>query len=294
MAFQIAGVLVTRRFPGYKDVPGVRYHYPKSAYQKTIERLVGALVLFYEPRRGGISSTSLSGGRSAFTGFGYISAISPDPESPDHGYAELRYSLDFNHIVPIKSTKISGQALQTAIIEVPFDEAQAIISRGLAIEIGGTPIADRHGLADVSDLDHLESRPLTEVISSRRVRDASFRYQIIEKVYEGRCALSGLKQTNGNGRAEVDAAHIRAVAADGPDTVRNGIALSKTLHWAFDRGLVSIGDDGSILSVERGLDPMIRGLLRPDGQAVLPSAADLRPHPSFLEWHRSTVFKGAA
>jgi len=294
MSAQTAGVLVMRRFPGYKDIPGLRYHYPKESYQKTIERLVGKLVLFYEPRRGGTSPASVSGGRSAFTGLGYIDSLSPDPESLDHAYAELRYCLDFNHIVPIKSTQISGQALQTAIIEVPFAEAQSIIARGLAIEVGNNAMGDRHGLADVSDLENLGSRPMIEVISSRRVRDASFRYQIIEKVYQGRCALSGLRQTNGNGRAEVDAAHIRAVAADGPDTVRNGIALSKTLHWAFDRGLVSIGDDASILTVERGLDPMIRALLRPDGLALLPAAGDQKPHPTFLKWHRSYVYKGAA
>ena len=36
--------------------------------------------------------------------------------------------------------------------------------------------------------------------------------------------------TNGNGRAEADAAHVRPVANDGPDTVRNGIALMKSMR----------------------------------------------------------------
>jgi len=33
----------------------------------------------------------------------------------------------------------------------------------------------------------------------------------------------------------------------GPDSVRNGIALSGTVHWMFDRGLLSIDDDYAML-----------------------------------------------
>ena len=79
---------------------------------------------------------------------------------------------------------------------------------------------------------------------------------------------------------------------DGPDIVRNGIALMKSLHWAFDRGFISLADDGRILTVERGIDGGIRGLLRPGGTALLPEQADERPHPEFLKWHRENVFRG--
>ena len=59
--------------------------------------------------------------------------------------------------------------------------------------------------------------------------------------------MTGLRIINGGGRSEVQAAHIRPVASSGPDSVRNGLALSGTAHWMFDRGLLSIGDDYSIL-----------------------------------------------
>ena len=48
------------------------------------------------------------------------------------------------------------------------------------------------------------------------------------------------------GRAEVQAAHIRPVADNGPDSLRNGVALSSTFHWMFDRGLISVGDDYAV------------------------------------------------
>ena len=61
-------------------------------------------------------------------------------------------------------------------------------------------------------------------LASRIVRDRVFR-RIVLRAYDERCAVSGLKLINGGGRAEVAAAHIRPVEADGPDIVSNGIAL---------------------------------------------------------------------
>ena len=45
--------------------------------------------------------------------------------------------------------------------------------------------------------------------------------------------MTGLRIVNGGGRPEVQAAHIRAEEADGPDALRNGVALSGTAHWMF-------------------------------------------------------------
>src|SRR5205085_4160340 len=85
-------------------------------------------------------------------------------------------------------------------------------------------------------------RDRTLVLSSRAVRDRAFRKRVLE-AYDCRCALTGLKFINGGGRAEAEAAHIRAVEANGPDIVTNGIALSGTVHWMFDRGLISLSDN---------------------------------------------------
>lgn len=42
------------------------------------------------------------------------------------------------------------------------------------------------------------------------------------------------------GLREVEAAHVVPVSEGGTDDLRNGIALTQTLHWAFDRGLFGI------------------------------------------------------
>ena len=97
--------------------------------------------------------------------------------------------------------------------------------------------------------------------------------------------MTGLKLINGGGRAEVNAAHIRPVENDGPDSVQNGIALSGTVHWMFDRGLLSLDDDYSIL-LSRKLNHDVSHLLNRDMKALVPTDKRLRPHPAFLQWHR--------
>jgi putative restriction endonuclease len=97
---------------------------------------------------------------------------------------------------------------------------------------------------------------------------------------------------NGGGRAEVDAAHIRPVEKNGPDIVSNGLALSGTAHWMFDRGLISLSNDLEILVSRRVNDQEgVRALINKDGHARPPHRVLERPHPHFLQWHRDQCFK---
>jgi putative restriction endonuclease len=89
-------------------------------------------------------------------------------------------------------------------------------------------------------------RPIIELTVSRPFRERSFMFNV-RAAYSNRCAMTGLKLINGGGRPEVQAAHIQPVASNGPDSVRNGLALSGTVHWMFDRGLLSVADDYRIL-----------------------------------------------
>jgi putative restriction endonuclease len=101
--------------------------------------------------------------------------------------------------------------------------------------------------------------------------------------------MTGLQIVNGGGRAEVQAAHIRPVAAGGSDSVRNGLALSGTIHWMFDRGLVSVDDDFTILAASGHLPPAITRLFRVDRKLVIPNRPEISPHPAHLRYHRENV-----
>jgi putative restriction endonuclease len=108
----------------------------------------------------------------------------------------------------------------------------------------------------------------------------------------GSCAISGLKLINGGGRAEVAAAHIQPVQANGPDIVSNGLALSGTAHWMFDRGLISLSDNLDVLISRHANDPDgVRAFINRSGRSIAPQRAFERPHPHFLRWHREHCFK---
>src|SRR5207247_1102326 len=106
-------------------------------------------------------------------------------------------------------------------------------------------------------------------------------------VYEGRCALTGMRLVNGGGRLETEAAHIMSVGDGGPDAINNGIALSGTVHWMFDRGLIGLTDEGDILLSSKINDREgVEKMIHPDRRARWPSASSHRPHPRYLARHR--------
>jgi putative restriction endonuclease len=78
-----------------------------------------------------------------------------------------------------------------------------------------------------------------------------------------------------------------------PDIVSNGLALSGTAHWMFDRGLIGVADDHSIL-ISRQVNDRdgAEGLINRSGRLIGPLAARDCSHPAFLGWHRENVFKG--
>jgi putative restriction endonuclease len=104
--------------------------------------------------------------------------------------------------------------------------------------------------------------------------------------------MTGLKMVNGGGRCEIEAAHIRPVEDNGPDSPRNGIALSRTVHWMFDRGILSIADDGLILMAKRLVPDQVSRMLNPDGHILSPNDRTFAPHRVFLRYHREYRFKG--
>jgi putative restriction endonuclease len=136
-----------------------------------------------------------------------------------------------------------------------------------------------------------QTRERVSTLTSRIRRDRIFRRTVL-RAYGERCAITGLRLINGGGRAEVDAAHIRPVEQNGPDIVSNGLALSGTAHWMFDRGLISLSDELEILVSRRINDEEgVRSLINKDGRARPPHRERERPHPHFLRWHRDHCFK---
>jgi putative restriction endonuclease len=295
------GVFIHRSDSIYEDSPAEHYQFP-SQYLGRVQSCVGDWIVYYEPRK--VADTR------GYFAVAKIQRVIPDPSASDMYLAlvEPGSYLDFANPVPFSGAsgvveqgvlneqgRISGRA-QSAVRSISPSDFNRIVALGLN---ESEPLLPRVG-AQLSRLDLQDeqtpfefekSRDRTSFTFSRIVRDRIFR-RIVLRAYSERCAISGLKLINGSGRAEVAAAHIRPVEASGPDIVSNGIALSGTVHWMFDRGLLSLSDDLQILVSRQANDPDgIRALINNTGYALPTRRSFERPHPAFLRWHREHCFK---
>jgi putative restriction endonuclease len=301
-------VLTTKVEPAYDDLPEERYHFPRT-YLRQVEAAVGDWVAYYEPRRTTADIQS-RGGRQAYFATARLQRIEPDPARAEHFYANISDYLEFDHSVPFREdggtyerglTKVDGStnrgAFGRAVRNLSDAEYDLILQAGCNSTLAELRNADRQRWSDDAAVRAAEDepaefeRPVVERLVARPFRDAAFA-AAVKAAYADTCAMTGLKIVNGGGRTEVQAAHIRPVARRGPDSVRNGLALSGTVHWIFDRGLVSVDEDHRLLVAKRRPPDTVGRLLNPDGRLHMPRRLDLQPHPQFLRYHREQIFKG--
>jgi putative restriction endonuclease len=296
MAF---GVFIHRADSIYEDSPAERYQFPRQ-YLSRASACLGDWIVYYEPRK-------VLGARGYFA-VAKVGEIVPDPTASNMYLALIVPGsyLDFANPVAFSGDaglvergilnadgRISGRA-QAAIRPLSAEDFNRIVFLGLASETAPLPREDEfeQKLAEeqIPFIDE-QIRERVGYLSSRILRDRVFR-QVVLRAYDSTCAVTGLKLINGLGRAEVAAAHIRPVAKNGPDIVSNGIALSGTVHWMFDRGLISFDDDLTILLSRQLNDPDgVRLLINRTGHAKAPERTIERPHPAYLRWHRERCFK---
>lgn len=104
------------------------------------------------------------------------------------------------------------------------------------------------------------------------VRSGLFKRMVVE-AYDHTCAISGLKLVSTHSAALnplLDACHIVPWAVSHDDTLPNGLALTPTLHRAFDRHLLRIDEDYRVRVAMsfRELSGGSHGLLQFDGQQL--------------------------
>lgn len=284
-------VLTVRAGSGYDDVRELRYHFPHT-YLNQARQGVGDYFVYYEPRR--------EGGRESYVGWGKAEQIETDHQRPGHHYLYVSGYQDFSQIVPGRAGlesavvhpdgKGNRGAYGRSVRILPPDEFSAILQQGFLPELAEIAAPTSLLLAETTSLLRED---LVRSVTSRTLRDRAFSTRV-RQAYRGTCALTGLRVENGGGWLEMEAAHIRPVEDMGPDSVRNGLALSRTMHALFDRGFVTLRDDYSIVtSNTHPLPEKVLSLLV-SGQAQVPEERQLRPHPEFLRFHRENVFKDRA
>jgi putative restriction endonuclease len=293
------GTFLYREDSIYEDRPWEVYQFP-APYLSRAEQMVGDWVIFMEP---------VKAGRKGYHAVGKVDRITADPRNTGMFLAIIDPAsyLDFDHHVPFQAAgnypersvlneegRVSGRA-QAAVRPIPPDDFNRIIALGLDTHDELLPRVDAASAASLVAEDQAPyafEQDRVQMLTLRTVRDRVFRTRVL-KAYDRRCAFTGFRFINGGGRAEVEAAHIKSVEAKGPDVVQNGLALSGTVRWMFDRGLLSIADDQSILLSNHINDvDGVRKILNESGRARFAEDPRDRPDPQFLRWHREQCFKG--
>ncbi len=301
MAF---GVFIHRADSVYEDDPARRYQFP-AMYFSRAAKFVGDWIVYYEPTKvrrskGYYAIAKVKAIEPDETAAGmfvaliepnsYIELPSPVPYTTDDGVVEtgLLNSDGRNSGRAQSAVRPLSAADFDRILHLGLFDAEDVLPRVDHVEGQGPDFA---GFEEAGQMPFEIERPRIAMLTLRPVRDRIFR-RLILKAYEERCCVTGLKLINGGGRAEVQAAHIRPVEENGPDRVQNGLALSGTVHWMFDRGLITFSDSHDIILSRQINDrDSIENLLNRTGKLLPPSDERNWPHPVFLAWHREHRFK---
>ncbi len=295
------GVFIHRTDSVYDDVPSERYQFPKK-YLTRVQQCEGDWIVYLEPTK--VKNTK------GYFAVAKVQEVIADPRSADMYLAVIEPGtyLDFGDPVPFRDAdgiveqgvlndlgNISGRA-QAAVRPLSAADFARIVERGLGQNDDFLPRVDQAnqmpGFQDSqAPFLPLAARDRVNQLTNRAVRDRNFRKNVL-RAYGERCAITGLRLINGGGRAEVEAAHIRPVERDGPDIVSNGLALSGTAHWMFDRGLVGLADDFSILVSRQSNDlEAVTAMINSSGKLLAPERVANRPRTEFVTWHRENCFK---
>ncbi|WP_026987451.1 HNH endonuclease [Fodinicurvata fenggangensis] len=293
-------VFIHRADSIYDDRPDERYQFPRQ-YLGRAKESINDWIVYLEPSK-------VPGTRGYFA-IARVQEIIEDPKAPNMylaliepgSYLEFANGVEFSdQDGPVERGllnehgRLSGRA-QSAVRPISPEDFLRILEHGLKDAVPTLPRIDAHSipfwLGEGQAPSEFAARERVQQFTNRAVRDRVFR-KIVIRAYDERCAITDLKFINGGGRAEVDAAHIQPVQHNGPDIVNNGIALSGTAHWMFDRGLISLSDDFDIL-ISRQVNDIdsVRSFIRKSGRAALPLRSSDRPHARFLKWHRENCFK---
>lgn len=137
-------------------------------------------------------------------------------------------------------------------------------------------------IIDKSVTEKIENEPsVSNLFSASSFRD------FVMVGYKNLCAISGTVIRSQN-YMNLEAAHIKPQSHGGLFLPSNGIALSRDLHWAFDKGFFSINDNYEVIVHESIDSPYLKSF---NGKSIrIPDDEFFKPNTENLNYHRENVF----
>ena len=261
--------------------------------------LVGSWVIYYRSRL--TSSLALGpGGGSGYFAVALVDAVEKIAR-PGIYRAKVRFFTQFDKTVPFQSDgahfesgathtdgSMNGSLIQRDIRPISDADFLKIVQIGLA----GHSETEA-GLSEAnepSEVPERIERLIAKELRSRKIRDWRFARQVCLS-YGHKCAVTGASVTDPTGRSDLQAAHIRPVAEDGPDSVSNGFSCISSVHKLFDLGWLTLSDDLEIIVSDFARRHPVLAPLEKGRRLLVPELEEHRPHPTFLGFHRNQVFE---
>ncbi|MBK5449110.1 HNH endonuclease [Bacillus sp. TH22] len=169
----------------------------------------------------------------------------------------------------------SDMRRNNAIYEGVLDEMEAKIEK-----LSTTPL---QVVVDSSVTDKIKNseKQIEDLFNANSFRDFTM------VAYQGKCAVTR-SVIKCNNFLNLEAAHIKPKSHDGSYRPNNGLALSRDIHWAFDKGFFTLNDDYTLKvhpSIESDFLQNYNGK-----QIYIPEEDFFKPSIESIHYHRDNVF----
>lgn len=209
------------------------------------------------------------------------------------GVWTLDRDVEMNNLRPLRAAEVSGR-LESSLEDRLRGHLAVVPSVARALVDSHFPATVAADVLSAVGFDP-DTSPAAEGAPRDRVRSSAWRLQVLE-AWDRQCAFCGFDGQAGGMPVGLEAAHVRWWALDGPDDLDNGLALCLLHHKLFDRGMLGLLDEHTVVVSQRFTARTASGRSVYDlhGHRLTPRPGTPLPAQSHVAWHRSQVFQGDA
>lgn len=175
-----------------------------------------------------------------------------------------------------------------------FDEISDVVVTKEAEDViakEGTSILENFDDSEDETEETTNDISIEETMGSSMFNSVLF-HDMVMHAYHYKCAITGKVIRYKEGKVDLfnlEAAHIKAQAHNGTFLPCNGIAMSRDMHFAFDKGFFTISDDYKVIVSEKMKGSWFYNEYN-GKQMFVPEVDFYKPLPTFLKHHRNHVF----
>ena len=128
-----------------------------------------------------------------------------------------------------------------------------------------------------------------QILTTQRIKQHFFRRAVLSS-YRGRCCMSGLAEAR-----LLIASHIVPWSIDKVNRLNpsNGLCLSAIHDRAFDKGLISLTDDGRVIvssDLRQRDDDFVKTVFWSLENKSIEMPERFKPNQEFIQYHRTSIF----